>query len=348
MDTTPITDQVVRARRVRRLVVLLVSVLVGAAGMSRRRRAIALHDAVAPPRPGPVVDQPCRADGEGVRMVVNPDSGPMLSPDPTPILREALPEAELIELTEDLDLDEVLRRPGAEVLGAAGGDGTINCVAAIAADLGLPMLAAPAGTFNHLCADARIDSVEQAIEAVKHGEAIQVDVGRIDGHIFMNTATLGLYVELVDVRERFEKRIGKFPALLVALVLVLGRGEPMDLEIDGRHRRIWLLFAGNGTYHPRGMLPVGRPRLDDGLLDVRLIDGSVPWARTRLVGALLVGRLSRTKAYEERPTESISICSRAGSLRVAIDGETCDVGDSFDIKKQSLGLSLFSPAKPAI
>ena len=61
-----------------------------------------------------------------------------------------------------------------------------------------------------------------------------------------------------------------------------------------------------------------------------------------------MGRLSRTKAYEERPTESISICSRAGSLRVAIDGETCDVGDSFDIKKQSLGLTLFSPAKPAV
>ena len=348
MDTAPITDQVVRARRVRRLVVLLVSVLVGAAGMSRRRRAIALHDAVAPARPGPVVEQQCRPDGEGVRMIVNPDSGPMLSPDPTPTIREALPKAELIELTEDLDLDAVLRRPGAEVLGAAGGDGTINCVAAIAADMGLPMLAAPAGTFNHLCADARIDSVEQAIEAVNQGEAVQVDIGRIDGHIFMNTATLGLYVELVDARERFEKRIGKFPALLVALVLVLGRGEPMDLEIDGRHRRIWLLFAGNCTYHPRGMLPVGRPRLDDGLLDVRLIDGSVPWARTRLVGALLLGRLNRTKAYEERPTESISICSRAGSLRVAIDGETCDVGDSFDIKKQPLGLTLFSPAKPAI
>ena len=269
------------------------------------------------------------------------------STDP-PILSEALPKAELIELTDDLDLDAVLRKPGAEVLGAAGGDGTINCVAAIAADMGLPMLAAPAGTFNHLCADARIDSVEQAIEAVNQGEAVRVDIGRIDGRIFMNTATLGLYVELVDVRERFEKRIGKFPALLVALVLVLGRGEPMDLEIDGRHRRVWLLFAGNCTYHPRGMLPVGRPRLDDGLLDVRLVDGSVPWARTRLVGALLMGRLSRTKAYEERPTETISIRSRAGSLRVAIDGETCDVGDAFEIRKQPLGLTLFSPAKPAV
>jgi undecaprenyl-diphosphatase len=210
------------------------------------------------------------------------------------------------------------------------------------------MLAAPAGTFNHLCADARIDSVEQAVEAVQQGEAVQVDVGRIDGHIFMNTATLGLYVELVDARERFEKRIGKFPALLVALVLVLGRGEPMDLEIDGRHRRIWLLFAGNGSYHPHGMLPIGRPRLDDGLLDVRLIDGSVPWARARLVGALLIGRLNRTRAYEERRTDSISICSRAGSLRVAIDGETCDVGDDFEITKNPLGLTLFSPAKPAV
>jgi undecaprenyl-diphosphatase len=348
MDTAPLAASVIRARRIRRIVVILLSALVGAAGMSRKRRAVALHDAVAPPRPGPVVDQPCRADGAGLRMVVNPDSGPMLSPDPTPTLQEAFPKAELIELTEDLDLDAVLRAPGAEVLGAAGGDGTINCVAAIASDLGLPLLAAPAGTFNHLCADARVDSVEQAIEALQHGEAVSVDVGRIDGKVFMNTATLGLYVELVDARERFEKKIGKLPALLVAVVLVLGKGEPMDLEIDGRHRRIWLLFAGNGTYHPHGMLPIGRPRLDDGLLDVRLIDGSVPWARTRLLGAIVLGRLNRTKAYEERRTDRISVCSRAGSLRVAIDGETCDVGDDFDIHKKALGLTLFSPAKPAI
>jgi undecaprenyl-diphosphatase len=96
------------------------------------------------------------------------------------------------------------------------------------------------------------------------------------------------------------------------------------------------------------MLPIGRPRLDDGLLDVRLIDGSVPWARTRLLGAIVLGRLNRTKAYEERRTDRISVCSRAGSLRVAIDGETCDVGDDFDIHKKALGLTLFSPAKPAI
>lgn len=330
------------------MILIVLGALIGAAGMNRRRRAMALHDAVAPPRPGPVVDEPSRSDGAGVRMVVNPDSGPVLSGDPTPTLRDALPKAELIVLDEDVDLEAVMRAPGAEVLGAAGGDGTINAVAAIASELDLPLLAAPAGTFNHLCADARIDTVEQAVEALQHGEAVKVDVGFIDGKVFMNTATLGVYVELVDARERFEKRIGKLPALLVALVLVLRRGDPMDLEIDGRHRRVWLLFAGNGAYHPHGMLPIGRPRLDDGLLDVRLVDGTVPWARVRLIGAVLVGRLGHTKAYEERRAERVSVCSRAGSLRVAIDGETCDVGARFEIHKKPLGLTLFSPAKPAV
>lgn len=325
------------------LVVAAVVVVALGSVVERRRRSAERHEAAAPDRAGPDRRQPARPDGAGVRIVVNPDSGSLLSGDPTAELRAALPGAELIELTDDLDLDAALRAPGAEVLGAAGGDGTINCVAAVANDVGLPLLAAPAGTFNHLCADARIGSVDEAVEAVRAGSAVQVDIGRIDGKVFMNTATLGAYVELVDARQRYEGRIGKLPALVVALVQTLGIGEPMDLEIDGRDRRVWLLFAGNGTYQPHGMVPIGRPRLDDGLLDVRLVDGDRRWARTRLVVALLTGRLARTPVYEERRAARVDVRSHRSPLRAAIDGETCDVGSTFAIEKQPLALTLFAP-----
>jgi undecaprenyl-diphosphatase len=285
-------------------------------------------------------------DGGGLTIVVNPSSGPALARNPADALRDELPGANVIELEEGMDLVEELERAaaaGASALGAAGGDGTLSAAAAVALRHQLPFLAVPAGTLNHFARDLGVTGVEDAAAALRQGHAVAVDVATIDGHPFLNTASFGTYSELVDRREALESRIGKWPALVVALVRVLRRGEPIEVEVDGRSRLLWMVFIGNCRYHPNGFAPAWRERLDDGRLDVRLVDAGVPAARLRLLLAVLTGRLGRSTVYETSAPRTVEIVSRQGPMRLAADGETFDGSARFTIEKSPTSLPVYAP-----
>jgi undecaprenyl-diphosphatase len=283
-------------------------------------------------------------DGEGMLLIVNPSSGPAWSSDPTDALREGLPRARIVRLDEDTTLADALANvEHARALGVAGGDGTVNAVAEVALRTDLPLLVVPAGTLNHFARDLGIESVDEAVEAVQSGELVAIDVGLIDGRPFLNTASFGSYAELVDAREQLEGRIGKWPAVLVALAKVLRRGHPVEADIDGRPVKVWMIFIGNGRYQPEGLAPGWREQLDDGLMDVRRVDGSAPFSRLRLLAAVLSGRLTRCPVYSRSLVTSLRIRSREGALRLARDGETFDGGSDVLVQKHPRQLRVFRP-----
>jgi undecaprenyl-diphosphatase len=284
-------------------------------------------------------------DGKGLRIVVNPSSGPAFQGNPADSLREGLPGAEVIELDGERDPVEVLREAArsATALGVAGGDGTVNAAAGVALEAGLPLLVVPAGTLNHFARDAGLDTIEDAIDAVRDGALIAVDVAEIDGEPFLNTASFGAYVDLVDAREKLEDRIGKWPAVVVALVRVLRRSEPVVVEMDGKRREVWIAFIGNCRYHPSGFAPSWRRELDDGALDVRVVEAGHPFARTRLVFSVLTGTLARSRVHRAWTTDRLVIRSLQGKLRLARDGETFDGDDEIVVCKCPKRLDVFVP-----
>ena len=154
---------------------------------------------------------------------------------------------------------------------------------------------------------------------MREGRAVCVDRAVIDGNTFVNTASIGSYVDLVDAREKLQGKIGKWPAVVVALVRVLRRAHAVNLEIDGERRRVWMVFIGNCRYLPAGFAPSWRERLDDGQLDVRIVDGSRPWSRSRLLVAVMTGRLARCGAYEQRYVKRLEVRSLEGRLRLVED-----------------------------
>jgi undecaprenyl-diphosphatase len=228
-------------------------------------------------------------------------------------------------------------------LGVSGGDGTINTAAQVALDADKALMVVPTGTFNHLARDLGVASTADAIDAVKSGEAVAVDVATIGGRVFLNTASFGSYVELVDARERLEKRIGKWPAVVVALVRVLRHSDPIDVEIDGVPKKVWMAFIGNCRYHPSGFAPTWRERLDDGLLDVRYVSGDQPYARTRLIMAVMTGRLGRSKVYSQSTVKGLRLRSLEGPLRLARDGESFDGPGDLVIEKLEKRLAVYAP-----
>jgi diacylglycerol kinase family enzyme len=288
-------------------------------------------------------------DGAGIAIVVNPGAGSGAigsGPSPVETLRKGLPSADVVELDDGDDLVEALERAareGCRALGVAGGDGSINAAAAVALEHGLPLVVVPAGTLNHLARDLGVETVTDAVDAVHSGCAAEIDVGWIAGRPFLNTASFGSYVELVDAREELEGQVGKWVAMAVALVRVLRHGTPVEVELDGERRTLWLAFLGNCHYQPEGMAPTWREHLDDGEIDVRLVDASHPFCRTRLVLAALTGTLRRSRVFETWHTTGLHVRSADGPLRLARDGETFDGTDEFDVVKTGARLAVFAP-----
>jgi undecaprenyl-diphosphatase len=274
---------------------------------------------------------PALPDGEGFVVVINETAGSgERADDVEKEIREALSMVEVIRCGEGGDVADCLREAAktARVLGVMGGDGTVNCAAGIALEARLPLAVVPGGTLDHFAGEVGVREVSDVIEAVRTGSAVEISVGSADPDgkdlFFLNTFALGVYPELVKEREKHEKRIGKWPAMALAMARVLRGAEPVFVEVDGAPRRLWTLFAGNGHYHPSGFAPSWRERLDDDCIDVRLIDADRKLSRIRLVAAVLSGRLGKSSVYEQRLVGSLPVRSRQGGLRIARDGEVSE------------------------
>jgi undecaprenyl-diphosphatase len=284
--------------------------------------------------------------GGGAVVVVNMSAG-SASDKIVDILATELPDAEIVPVEPGQDLAEVVRAAAdrAKVLGIAGGDGSINLAARHAADRGIPLLVVPAGTLNHFALEIGVESVHDAIVALRTGSAARVDLGRAGDEVFVNTCSTGLYADLVRFRRRWEPKVGKWPAVVIGLIHMLRRSHPHAMTVDGEPRTLWLLFAGNGRYRPKGFAPTYRPSLDDGCLDVRMMDGAARFARTRIVLAVLTRTLRWSRVYDAREASRVDVSVPQDQVRISVDGEVKLVPGDFEIRVDRRGLLVYRPSE---
>ncbi|WP_369237083.1 diacylglycerol kinase family protein [Streptomyces sp. R21] len=304
----------------------------------------------------PNVCVPALPTGRGLIAVVNSDAG-----GDTPAeaeLRILLPMADIRLCESGVDLHLVLDQAAKDVLahggalGVVGGDGTVNAAAVRATESGLPLAVFPAGTLNHFAADLGLTTLKSTADAVEAGRGGAVDLGRVtaigstdddSSTYFLNTFSIGVYPELVRAREAREARLGKWPALCIGLLRVLADSTPRQVTIDGRHRRLWLLFAGNSRYDPPGFAPSYRRSLNDGLLDIRAVDGSHPFARTRLITAFLTGTLARSRVYQATTVTRLRIDGMSEEEDYTRDGEVSTAADALHLDKAARALTVYLP-----
>lgn len=265
-----------------------------------------------------------RPEGEGVALVINPRSGDGTGKRIIEEARKALPRMEIVELQKDDDIEEVLRETAgrADVLAVGGGDGTVACAADIAVEKGVPLAVFPGGTFNHFAKDIGCDSVARTVEAIAKGSAAYVDLVRLnDERAVINTASIGAYPKYVRTREKLERRMGKPLASMYALSLTLRREAPVRIRYDDKTLETELFFLGNSKYFPSGFAPSLRPCLDDGLIDVRILETGRRFSRLRIALAVATGRLQRSPLYQELQVPEFRFTSVDGPTTVAHDGE---------------------------
>jgi len=186
-------------------------------------------------------------------------------------------EAVELKLGDDLKalVHEAVAR-GADAVAAAGGDGTQAIVATAAAEHGLPYACIPAGTRNHFALDLGVDrdDVVGALDALVDGRERHVDLAEVNGRVFVNNVSLGVYAEAVQ-REGY--REAKLRTIAHAVPDTLGPdGTPLDLRWDGpdgrEHESGAVILVSNNPYRLR---PVGagtRARLDTGTLGVTVFE----------------------------------------------------------------------------
>ena len=285
-------------------------------------------------------------DGAGLIVVANVAAGNALSPSPTSRLRSLLPAAEIVEVEPSDDLEAAFGRAAASavVLGVAGGDGTASTAARVAARAGVPLALVSAGTLNHLAGDLGVEDLRSTAQAVREGRTIAIDLGDLNGRAFIKAVGLGGYHQLVAERERREGYLGKWPALAVAFASVLARGEPLEVEVDGRRRRVWWLFLGCGSFLGDGLVPARRRRLDEGCIEVRLVDAERAWSRLRLLASAMVGRIGRSKVYERWSTERVVLRSYDGPVGVVCDGEVISAPAELTVGIRPRALRVLQPA----
>jgi diacylglycerol kinase family enzyme len=226
---------------------------------------------------------------------------------------------------------------GADLLGAAGGDGTQALVAQVAAEHDIPFMCIPAGTRNHFALDLGLDRDDPSLALAALGEdaeEIRIDLGDVGGGPFLNNVSLGAYAEIVA---RPEYRDAKFNTVLAVLPEVADPQSRSNIAIEAEGRPSiedpQLVQVANNPYaKPEEPSAAGtRPRLDTGMLEVDIVAYKNPTELRALVAAAGMGAVERAGAYQRWTGERVRVRSKEGTVRAGVDGESIEFPSPLDI-----------------
>jgi diacylglycerol kinase family enzyme len=228
------------------------------------------------------------------------------------------PGDDLLQLAEDA----IVR--GADAIGMAGGDGSQALVATVASRRNVPHVCVPAGTRNHFALDLGLNrnDVVGALDAFADAFERRIDLGSVNGRIFVNNASLGLYAEVVQSPEYRGAKISTAASILPDL---LGpAAEPLDLRFNGPggyYPTAHLILVSNDPYQMDHIGNMGtRSRLDLGVLGIvaaRIADAA---QASRFVALEAAGRVRRFPGWLEWRSPRFVVGS-GGPVQIGIDGE---------------------------
>jgi len=215
---------------------------------------------------------------------------------------------------------------GVDVLGMAGGDGSQAMVATVASEFGLPMVVVPAGTRNHLALDLGLDREDVVGALDAYGDAVErrLDLADVNGHVFVNNVSLGLYAAIVRSPEY---RDAKVDTTLATLPKVLGPdSRPFDLRFTGpdgtEHSGAHVIQVSNNPYGRTASGMGSRPRMDTQELGVvSLVLGPEGGSAAALLAALATGHPERFPGFATWSTPTFEVTSDS-PIEMGLDGET--------------------------
>jgi len=261
-----------------------------------------------------------------------------------------------VRMTESQDIAEAFGEaasaPGLDAVVAGGGDGTLSCAAGHLAGTGRAFGILPLGTLNHLARDAGIaGTLEEAVAVIAAGHTRDIDVAEVNGRVFVNNSSVGLYPDMVRLREAQQERSGRGKRLAM-----LWAGFA-SLRAFRRHR-LWisapgleapirtpLLFVGNNRYQVSLFALGQREQLDQGELCLYAIRAGsrahLLWAGIRGI----FGRLDQQRDFITAYVEEAEISSDRPVMALSADGETLRMETPLKYRIRKKALKLIVPER---
>ncbi|HEV7506256.1 MAG TPA: diacylglycerol kinase family protein [Thermoanaerobaculia bacterium] len=270
------------------------------------------------------------------------------------MFREAGVEAD-VRLLPGRQIQEAARdavKEGTEAVVAGGGDGTIRSVAAVLIGGKVPLGVLPLGTMNHFAVDLKIpNDLAGAVKVIAEGSAQAIDVGEVNGEIFLNNSSIGFYPPIVQARdqEMRHSKLNKWVAMAVATFKLMPKLSPLHLRISSGDwqvdRKTEVLFVGNSEYR-MSALDHGAPgRLEgDGFLCVYVAHTG---SRLALFGLALAGLfrdVKQTRSVEDWKLRELRVDIRqTRAIPVSFDGEVSTLRSPLLFRKRVGDLRVIAP-----
>jgi diacylglycerol kinase family enzyme len=216
---------------------------------------------------------------------------------------------------------------GAQTIVAGGGDGTVSAIASIVAGTDKTLGVLPLGTLNHFAKDLQIPlDLAAAVRNLVEGHAVNVDVGEVNGHTFINNSSLGIYPQIVREREKKQRQgMSKWPAFLLALLTVLRRYPLVGVRLVAHDqelvRRTPFVFIGNNEYETSSFKMGGRSCLNAGRLSIYTAPVRGRFELFKLFVKAFFGKISDVDNFDSLCATEVWVETRRRKIPVALDGE---------------------------
>ena len=254
------------------------------------------------------------------------------------------PPRQLGELLEAV----IAERPDAIFVG--GGDGSISTAAGFLAGSGIPLGVLPLGTLNHFARDLGVPvDWRDAVAALAHGERRAVDVGEVNGRVFINNCSIGSYAEAVRKRDALRRThgTGKWWAMTLATVAVFRRLRRLRvrLETDGKilALRIPFIVVANNRYSGHVLDHSLRSRLDEGRLWIYTTRAGRHLSILRLMWQSLTRQIDDVDGLEKLAVPAATLTHEHGPLPIAVDGELVDLKPPLHFRIRRAALPVIAP-----
>ncbi|MEX5286868.1 diacylglycerol kinase family protein [Acinetobacter towneri] len=267
-------------------------------------------------------------------------------------------EIQLFEMGEIANFDQLMqqvlaRHQAAQLSGvvvAAGGDGTLNAVAAKLKGTSIPMGILPLGTFNYVARllNIPLDLIEAA-HVIATGSTRAVHVAQINQHIYLNNASLGLYPLFIQKRERYNQYLGRLPlhAYTSGLdVLIRDRKElKLKIAVDGKlyPLKTPLIFFGNNQLQLSEMNLRIAQAAEQGKVAGVVVAKSDKLTLFKILWQMIQGKLDQASDIYSFAADQVVIHSTQTQLTVAIDGEIVKMRPPLHISVQKNALNIKVP-----
>lgn len=262
------------------------------------------------------------------------------------------------DATWDVDGDRPLAdrirdavRSRAKVIVAAGGDGTVTAVAGAILDTGKSLAVLPLGTANLLARDLQLPmGTAEWIAALGAMEERKIDVGEVNGSIFLHKVVIGTIPGIAELRERMRDRSdwGAKLEFFRNFVQRINRGRPLAIEItstagERRVQRVRSIAVANNGYDEGVGRFFSRSQLSAGTLTLYVLKRLSLRDALRLSMEMLLGRWRQDDAIAIEQAVRVGIRVKRPAVKAMIDGEIASLDVPLDFSIRPGALSVLAP-----